>query len=72
METYITRYTKERLAFMAMDFDEEMRTWADSNIAATVDLRPFSVPSGTEEVSLDNARFRCTEILFNPGLNGKV
>ena len=59
------RDIKEKLCYVAVDFDAEMtRAQHDSSQAAH-----FELPDG-EEVIIGNERFRCPEALFRPTLVG--
>jgi actin len=64
-EHEIVRDIKEKLAYVALDFESEQPksvTTTDCNVN-------YTLPDGNEIV-IGNERFRCPELLFKPHLNG--
>merc|ERR1711871_657543 len=57
---------KEKLTYVALDFDEEMKSAAESSEIE----KDFELPDGNI-VRLGNERFRCPEVLFQPNMIGK-
>jgi actin len=56
---------KEKLAYVALDFEAELQkaaTTTDCNVS-------YTLPDGNEIV-IANERFRCPELLFKPSFNG--
>jgi actin len=58
---------KEKLTYIALDFDAEMKA-AEALPSSTVD-KLYELPDGTI-ITVGNERFRCPEVLFQPSLVG--
>ena len=65
-ERMIIRDIKEKLSYVALDYDAEMGAAA----AGSDCDKQYELPSG-EMITIGNERFRCAEPLFQPSLLGK-
>ncbi|KAJ5067150.1 actin-10-related [Anaeramoeba ignava] len=65
-EREIARDIKEKLCYVALDFEKE----SDSSNRSSSIKKEYYFPDNTNSITLEDERFKCPEPIFNPSLLG--
>jgi len=68
-ELEILREMKEKLCYVAEDFNAEMEKFAGKEREAYGPENGYRLPDGNH-IQINTERFRCPEVLFNPEIAG--
>ena len=61
-EFELVRDIKKTMTYVAMDYDEELKK------GTSVTTKDYELPDGSSVITLDVARFKCPEALFQPSM----